>query len=419
MSALGDIVKTMTAGAKKKNRKAKATSSRSTPPSPPTPVGLLRDELQLNQVRLPRVRDLSEDQLLSELLYALSPPVHEERQPSYGAIITEDRFVGHLVPKPILDVDGSGPAATFAANGTTSFIHLSPRHRRLVVFPTYMGGEAALAALATELRAIVVQRDPSGVVRVFSEHRIDVSKGRTWWRKDGPYRLHSNLNAHLPAVDGRILRELLNLAVHVLSPANCGATLIWWLAPPIAAVTGGKTLDLTPLKLCLEPEHFPVIHNILSQHDGATFVEPSGELLSTGIHLQSTTRAQAIIPQVRGTRHTSARRYSFDEPRVVVVTVSQDGPVTVFSDGAILGEVQAYSAEQDAANLAEMAPVKAPDIESDSWEETCRSCGKMMIVEEVVVYGWKETETANCQVCGEQVASRRCFRLEARVVKKF
>lgn len=297
-------------------------------------------------------------------------------------------------------------------------MHIAPgQQRRLVVFPTSIGDEATLAALSSEFMAVVVQRDSSGQVRIYSQHGIYLNRTRKWWFKPTPYSILWNLQTYLPMVKPDTLNELLALAVHVLSPASCGATLVWWLVPPVP-VNGATTLDLSQLGLRLDKEHFSAIRNVVSQHDGATFIGPAGEVLSIGTHLATSVEAQRVIPQTRGTRHTSARRYSFDEPRAVVVTVSQDGPVTVFSDGVSIGEVQAYSAEREADGLKGEIPEKAEQIVSRQSEVLCANCGKTMMVEELVIYGWKDTEEAACQVCGVEVAKRRCWRVEARVVKK-
>ena len=36
-----------------------------------------------------------------------------------------------------------------------------------------------------------------------------------------------------------------------------------------------------------------------------------------------------------GTRHTSARRYSYDDPQATVIVVSEDGPVSVLRNGVV------------------------------------------------------------------------------------
>lgn len=48
-------------------------------------------------------------------------------------------------------------------------------------------------------------------------------------------------------------------------------------------------------------------------------------------------RAEAEVDAYGGTRHTAARRYSFDDPDATVIVVSEDGPVTVMRAGQVLG----------------------------------------------------------------------------------
>ena len=48
-------------------------------------------------------------------------------------------------------------------------------------------------------------------------------------------------------------------------------------------------------------------------------------------------RKVRVIGALGGTRHTSARRYSHDDPEAVVIAVSEDGPVTVFRRGDVVG----------------------------------------------------------------------------------
>jgi|SRR6185436_15613 len=51
----------------------------------PPELALLKSELELAHVRLPEVGQVDEATLLAELAYALSPPIHEERQPTMGS----------------------------------------------------------------------------------------------------------------------------------------------------------------------------------------------------------------------------------------------------------------------------------------------------------------------------------------------
>jgi len=54
------------------------------------------------------------------------------------------------------------------------------------------------------------------------------------------------------------------------------------------------------------------------------------------VRLVPSNRAEETVEPLRGTRHTSARRYSHDDPLATVIAVSDDGPVSVFRNGAVL-----------------------------------------------------------------------------------
>ena len=72
-----------------------------------------------------------------------------------------------------------------------------------------------------------------------------------------------------------------------------------------------------------------------------------GEVLNYWAMLDPTAGAKRLVAEMGGTRHTSAKRYSYNEPGSIVVVVSEDGPVTIFSDGAMIARfVDASRAEQ-------------------------------------------------------------------------
>jgi DNA integrity scanning protein DisA with diadenylate cyclase activity len=76
---------------------------------------------------------------------------------------------------------------------------------------------------------------------------------------------------------------------------------------------------------------------VLTQTDGAALFDADGRLLALGALLIPTADAEVSVGPVGGTRHTSARRYSHDDPEAVVIAVSEDGPVTVFRRGDVIG----------------------------------------------------------------------------------
>jgi DNA integrity scanning protein DisA with diadenylate cyclase activity len=74
----------------------------------------------------------------------------------------------------------------------------------------------------------------------------------------------------------------------------------------------------------------------------------NGHVQSYGCHLSYTDRARGALELAGGTRHTSAKCFSYDEPGTLVITVSEDGPVTVFAHGAKLVRLAPQSTDPEA-----------------------------------------------------------------------
>jgi DNA integrity scanning protein DisA with diadenylate cyclase activity len=84
------------------------------------------------------------------------------------------------------------------------------------------------------------------------------------------------------------------------------------------------------------PAHLAPLRHALAQVDGAAVFDADGVLRRLGVRLVPSDHAENTVEPLGGTRHTSARRYSHDDPLATVIAVSEDGPVSVFRNGAIL-----------------------------------------------------------------------------------
>ncbi len=91
-----------------------------------------------------------------------------------------------------------------------------------------------------------------------------------------------------------------------------------------------------PLQITRPADLAPLRH-VLAQVDGAAVLDGSGTLRQLGVRLVPSAEAEADVEGYRGMRHTSGRRYSFDDPTATVIVVSEDGPVTVLRKGELLG----------------------------------------------------------------------------------
>ena len=132
------------------------------------------------------------------------------------------------------------------------------------------------------------------------------------------------------------IEALIEFAIHDLGSAGIGALLVYC---PAAELPSGseERLPLPPPLDVRTPSHLAPLRHVLAQLDGAAMFDAVGVLRRLGVRLVPSSRAEHAVRPLRGTRHTSGRRYSFDHPEVTVIAVSEDGPVTVLRAGEVLG----------------------------------------------------------------------------------
>jgi len=285
--------------------------------------------------------------LLAEIDYARFPPVHEREFPTYGAIL----LGGPPVMSEQIDAvryrvaSSAQDVARLMADGRQSFVLRTRGRTDLIVLPTPHDHENELVRLRQQIGASrfkAVQRTPVGAVRVFGRDGLAVWDGAHWWEK--PYAttyaravLRAVPDASAPALDA-----ILDFCVHSVSPSPSGAILVWALDETVLGrLSASPTERLPGLSLQDRITHGPARH-LLSQIDGAAVLNPAAELVDVRVHLPSSAAALASIsvdPE-RGTRHASARRFSFDEPRAAIFVVSEDGPVTVYFRGDAVASIR-------------------------------------------------------------------------------
>jgi DNA integrity scanning protein DisA with diadenylate cyclase activity len=283
--------------------------------------------------------------------------------------------------------------------------------------------EASLVRLIQrDLRnGAIITADARGVVRIVYPAGVAIHRTRRWREKPMVNAVISRAYDFLAHKSWSKFEEILFFAYHALSPRHIGATIVWCLQMPAAAEAAAMApaVDLEGLGLNVSNDaHRSMLRHLLSQTDGATIVAEDGSVTGTGAQLKYSEQSTKYIGTSSGTRHTSAQRFSFDCASTIVVTVSADGPVTVFSDGINVVELTFRSADGAAKALGRMVPEKRNDIVPSSWTETCKNCGKTSVIEEVVIYGWKDREEARCPICRGELASSMCFTISAHVIKQ-
>lgn len=292
--------------------------------------------------------DLGDDEerakvLLDEVRHALHPPIHERRVPSMGAIVSPraglDRWreVTNLtiLERPV----GEQPLewARRFADGLSSW--LVRRHdgtSSWAVFDRPSGSERDLGVLADGFEATVVQRHPTGVVRV-------VTSAGVWRWERFDWHFERRVAAWIDVLelapehgDRAVLRAMLEFAVHDLGALGIGATLVYRPSDEPGPYVEAR-LPLPPRLEIVRPMSLAPLRHALAQVDGAALFGTGGELRQIGVRLVPSPAAEGAVEGLRGMRHTSARRYSYDDPQATVVVVSEDGPVTVLRAGEVLG----------------------------------------------------------------------------------
>src|SRR6476469_7525372 len=129
---------------------------------------------------------------------------------------------------------------------------------------------------------------------------------------------------------------MLTFAIHDLGAMRIGALLIYRPDGDPGPAVEERLPTPPPLRI-RTASHLAPLRHALAQVDGAAVFDADGVLRQLGVRLVPSATAEDAVEALGGTRHTSGRRYSFDDPSATVIAVSTDGPVTVLREGVVLG----------------------------------------------------------------------------------
>jgi hypothetical protein len=281
--------------------------------------------------------------LLEEIDNALRPAVHEGKVASHGTIFEPKSDPSTWSALTQLEITrgpiGEHPlsAARRFADGRSSWIvRRADETNEWLVLDRPAGSERDLVVLAGILDATIVQRHLTGTVRVVGHFGVMRWQGLTW-RHEPP--VSSWINAVVASPDHgkpEILEAMLEFAVHDLGSRGIGSLLVY--RPDTGSSPAVEERLPTPPPLRIDVvSHLAPLRHALSQIDGAAVFDVDGVLHHLGVRLVPSNAAEQTVDAIRGTRHTSGRRYSHDDPLATIIVVSEDGPVTVLRNGAVLG----------------------------------------------------------------------------------
>jgi DNA integrity scanning protein DisA with diadenylate cyclase activity len=384
---------------------------------------LLAKELELNGIRFDLHKWLASNPTLYELSLIVASEAHEGIIPSEGVMFVEESSELFGVDFILVHLEQISMARKFA-NGVDCFLLYEKEiFFGLVYFKEPLLNELLLVRAFPPSGGLFVQRGSTGIVKFFQGNSIIILENRNWFTKPLIKEAAWKISRCVSEINHAVLNRILEFAFHLLSPIHqVGATIVWWLKEiPLVdseIQTTGQDISEFNFSILDETRAITFCH-FLSQIDGATFLNPEGQFMRTGIHLKNSNKSRGLIPELKGTRHTSAQRFSYDFSDTLVITVSSDGPVTIFSDGVNIANLRIHPSYKAAHDLKKMIPEKQEDITSLSYEIICQHCGKRLIVEQVNVVGWDKDTNMNCLVCQSLLRTANCFTIECRPFKRF
>lgn len=383
---------------------------------------LLAKELELNGIRFDLHKWLASQSTLHELSLIVASEAHEGIIPSEGVIFVESSTELFGVDYVLVHVEQISMARKFA-NGIDCFLlYEKDIFFGLVYFREPLTNELLLVRAFPPSGGLFVQRGATGTVKFFQGNSIIILENRNWYTKPLIKEAAWKISRCVSDINHLILNRVLEFSFHLLSPIpQVGATIVWWLnnIPIVESETQTTGQDISEFDFSILDEvRSGTFCHFLSQIDGATFLDPDGKFMRTGIHLKNSNKSRTFIPELKGTRHTSAQRFSYDFHNTLVITVSSDGPVTIFSDGVNIANLSIHPSYKAAHDLKKIIPEKQADISSSSYEITCQHCGKNLFVEQVNVVDWNKETDLNCIVCQSHLRKENCFTIECRPFKR-
>ena len=328
---------------------------------PESPESLAWAELQRRGSIRPRYLRNLQAEVAAELARCLDPVVHELDIRPYGAMVA--RETPHLDRLGrIVNTDSVTPDVMRSlADGRHSVVLVvKDEPPQLLLLHESMDTDQDYAARAVWVDGVVLCNDAAGVVRIVTDSSVTIVEGRRWIAKDLVYEAGEDIVQVVPAADPEVVRRLLELSHHRISPKRIGATLLYALTDrPTPDGRRDEGISVATLNLSvLNQSEEPLLLHQARYRDGALLIARDGRLVAVNVILRPTRASEQAVAATKGTRHTSAARHTYDCPDMLAFVVSTDGPVTVFSDGQRIADLKLGSVRKTAEKIEELATLR-------------------------------------------------------------
>lgn len=298
----------------------------------------LREDLELVGAPIPLHGPLGAA-LLEEIHGARWPRPHEGWIPTFGSVILTHRAEStpNLVDTEIVPVraDQAEDARRFADGLRTFLVRDAERVHAVACLREAGADVARLTRFVQATDSFVVRRTSAGTVDVITAEAGLIWDGVRWLGRPHASAVRDLLSTAVLESEEEVLQGLLDLCVQWLAPEGIGATLVWDRQDR-GTDRNVEAARPVPGFSVLRQAHFPALRSAIAQSDGAVLVAADGRVVADGATLLPTPAARQRIAPGRGTRHTSAQRYSADAPDAVVLVVAEASPVSIYVGGGRL-----------------------------------------------------------------------------------
>ena len=303
------------------------------------------------------------EQVVLEAAYAYAPPVHEQRCFSYGAIILNDDIglkglLGEhfendhiLIEKDLgrMHADGRQTFLVICADRAELWRSKSQTYSSEVdlffLRDSVLFGDKSQPPTKVVARELaIVKRDEVGGLTIMNWDGVFQHRHGMWSFRQYQYayKVEDYVAAHFKDTNltrDQLIRSLLKVAVHILSPAGIGTTLVLKLsdAKNIDQMLQTKKAVSPPTMSLVSTAIHSTFAHVAAQMDGAIIVRPDGSIECIGAMLNPGHTYLKKVTSLGGSRQLSAQAFSLAAgDKALVITVSADGPIRAFFQGDII-----------------------------------------------------------------------------------
>lgn len=341
---------------------------------------------------------------------------HEQKPVLYGVIITKTNFNPSIKNYSLLnyyiDETADGKKCFKLIDQNNSF--------KTIVFDNNLSIEECIQISPdTEDSVVVISRDEK-YTKVFYKGTISILEGRNWVKTNSIETVLTKIENAVNFYKKNDLKRLLDFVFYKLSINKIGAVIVYHFSNSLNPqnYTKGEKLQ-NPINMNSDYE-LEILKNLLDNNDGAVILDNDFSIKYKKVFLHYEKETQSKVRPYPGTRRTSSACYSYENHDVLIFTISDDGPVTIFYKGHIIEEIafiENRKKREQAEKFFEFVEGLAnSDNENYSYDCTttqaiCPKCGKRYTLYISKLSGWNDREDAYCK-CGEKLGTYHCYNID-------